>query len=111
MTRVPGAAPRRLVAVAALGVVAATAGRARAGAWTRDQGHGYASTGWAGITATSVFANDYATTPIPRYAQNAWNGYGELGLGDTANRGMFYGASFKFGTDTRVQVQRKILDQ
>jgi hypothetical protein len=32
-------------------------------------------------------------------------------MGDTANRAMFYGPSFQFGTDTRVKVQRKKMDQ
>ena len=53
---------------------------AAAGPWTRDQGHGFVITGWSRIAATSVFAADGSTVPIRRYEQNAWSGYGELGL-------------------------------
>jgi len=61
-------------------VVLLWAARASAGAWTPDAGHGYVATGWSRIAATSVFAGDGTTLPIPRYEQNAWTAYGEVGL-------------------------------
>lgn len=65
---------------AALALALLGATRAWAGAWTRDQGHGYVATGWSRIAATSVFGPDGSTQPIARYEQNAWNLYGEVGL-------------------------------
>ena len=67
---------KRLVACAVL----LWAARARAGPWTPDAGHGYVSTGWSRIAATSVFTGDGATQPIPRYEQNLWTAYGEVGM-------------------------------
>ena len=69
--------PRGLAAALVLLVAAATA---RAGAWTREAGHGYVGSGWSRIAASNVFGPDGATQPIARYEQNAWNLYGELGL-------------------------------
>ncbi len=67
---------KRLVACA----LVAWASRAWAGPWTRDAGHGYVGTSWSRIAASSVFAGDGTTQPIPRYEQDAWTAYGELGL-------------------------------
>jgi hypothetical protein len=69
---------KRLVAGALL--LGAAAPPAWAGAWTRDQGHGYVSTSYAHIGADSVFTGDGTTAPIALYEQSGWNFYGELGL-------------------------------
>jgi hypothetical protein len=72
---------RGLAARAALAaLVVAVAAPAHAGPWTRDAASGFVATGWSYIASTRVFAGDGATEPIPRYEQNAWNVYGELGL-------------------------------
>jgi hypothetical protein len=65
---------------AALAAVLLSTWQAWAGAWTRDQGGGYAGMSWSRIAATSVFDGDGGTTPIDRYEQNAWTVYGEVGL-------------------------------
>jgi len=66
--------------LATVALVVTVAGRAQAGPWTRDSGSGYVATGWAGIAADRVFAGDGTTQPIPRYEQNLWTFYGELGV-------------------------------
>jgi len=72
---------KRFVACAIVAcAVLAPESRAWAGPWTREAGHGYIGTAWSRIAATSVFAGDGTTEPIPRYEQNAWGLYGELGL-------------------------------
>ena len=76
MTRAP-------VAVVALAWAAATlldGATAWAGAWTRDAGHGFVTTGWSRIAATGVFAGDGSIQPIAPYEQSAWNAYGEFGV-------------------------------
>ena len=65
--------------VAAAGALFAAA-TAHAGAWTRDAGHGYVATGWSRIAADSVFIGDGRLQLMPRYEQNAWSAYGELGV-------------------------------
>src|SRR6185369_15173262 len=85
VNRSPGArgaaAVKRFVACAIVAcAVLAPESRAWAGPWTREAGHGYIGTAWSRIAATSVFAGDGTTEPIPRYEQNAWGLYGELGL-------------------------------
>jgi hypothetical protein len=62
------------------GAVLLAATHAWAGAWTREQGHGYVGTSWSRIAANSVFAGDGSTLPIVRYEQHAWTAYGEVGV-------------------------------
>jgi hypothetical protein len=68
------------VALAALVAVLLGGATARAGAWTRDAGHGYVATGWSRIASTGVFAGDGTIQPIAPYEQNAWSAYGEFGV-------------------------------
>jgi hypothetical protein len=53
---------------------------ARAGAWTRDQGHFYVNLNFAHLDATTLYSFDFSKQPIQPYEQNILGVYGEVGV-------------------------------
>ena len=70
----------RALAGALLLVVLLCPSLARAGAWTRDAGHGYVNTSYAEIAASRFYSPDFRVVPIRPYAQHLVSVYGEVGL-------------------------------
>jgi hypothetical protein len=68
-----------LAAVLAAGLAGAPR-RARAGAWTRDEGHFYVNTSYLRIATRRYFAPDFSVVDINPYEQHVVSLYGEVGL-------------------------------
>src|SRR5512147_764634 len=73
---------RALVAPLVLLALPTLPSTARAGAWTRDAGHGYVNTSYSEIDATRFYSPDFRVVPIQPYQQHLVGIYGEIGLLD-----------------------------